>query len=656
MIRRICATIVMLCAALGGTVGHAQPYKLTAKLDTERAFVGQPLVYSLSIAYSGNQPQQQPTLPTLDPAWGLGPMKLAGTSNFTQINNGNVVMSVELKYTLPTSKEGTFKIPPASLTVGGQRYDSNEVSLTVTKVTAATVNLPPELQGKVVPPQINPPNAELQKNLTGIIFVLPVMGSIAPYEGQQVSATFYLCIDPSGLEKYGIQGNNVYIRDISLPKFQQFLKEETYSVPQNLTFTERAIGSKKYLVTELYEAAVTPTKTGPLTIEPCGIALSLAAKGRGRSAFDDPFFQNDPLFESLMPGFGGNRLEIVAQSPALEINVKPLPKDGRPAGFAGAVGDFSLTATVDKRTAAAQEDILKLQLKLEGRGNASGISEPKLPDVDGLQLLEAPKSATDRRREGNSTLFSKTFDYILRPMKAGAMTIPPVEIAAFSPTSGRYYKVQSQPVSLQIAPPTNPQAALVANASPAQAVATPKPNGDQPRQLNDDIRYITAESLQAFEPGLLTGEGPLFPALVAVPPALVLAGWLVRRRRNNRDVNRAGYKAKVAADKARKHLRKAGANLDPAKHDAFYEELARGIRGYFGDKLRLDPASLTIEYIDDILGHRGVDEVSRRRIAETLEKCDSARYSPSRPSAEEMKAILDSTAGILAAMEKVLSK
>jgi len=62
--------------------------------------------------------------------------------------------------------------------------------------------------------------------------------------------------------------------------------------------------------------------------------------GRSNSPFDDPFF-NDPFFDRVQT------VQQLITSKPLVINVKSLPANA-PAGFNGAVGSFTLKASIDK--------------------------------------------------------------------------------------------------------------------------------------------------------------------------------------------------------------------------------------------------------------------------------------------------------------------
>lgn len=650
--------IIALALALVCASARAQDYKLTARLEPAVAQTGDTVVYSLTIEHSSRPPQQiQP--PVFDPSWGFSSPQFAGQKSSTVMNNTQLQQSVEYRFAFSVSKEGTFIIPPLSIASVGATFRSNPVTLTVTKPGAAAqgspaASIPAELQGKIVPPRVAG-NPQLENALNGAVFILPVSENTEPYEGQQMLISYHLCIDQGVLDKYGLSGSRMLIDKVDIPDLKQFLKEELFPFPQSLQWRETMIGGRKYIAAPLYQVAVTPTKTGKLEITPFSLSLWFSQRGRSRGSIaDDPFFGDDPFFSGLSLLSGGNRIQVIARSPSFGFNVKPLPREGRPADFSGAVGNFKITTSLDKTQAVADEDLVRLGVKIQGNGDASVLSKPVIPDVAGLRMLEESKTTTDRRIEADQLVSMKNFDFLLRPSKAGKITIPPIRYSVFDPKAGKYTAIQSQPLELQVSPGTAKPSALVA-ASTAGNQATPSAREQQapaPRTVNDDIRYIHTAPLIVMQEGPLTGEGVCFIIFLAVPPLLLLAGFVTGRRRAMRQTNREYFRERLAAGAARKHLRKAEHLLKQNQNAAFFEELASAVRGFFADKLHAEPVGLTIEQIEDHLSARNIPEQEISKARRLLDECDQARYSPTNPSPDSMRQALGNAVGIIGMMEK----
>ena len=76
----------------------------------------------------------------------------------------------------------------------------------------------------------------------------------------------------------------------------------------------------------------------------------------------------------------------------MKINVKPLPLEGRPADFSGAVGDFQVTAAVEDHNVVSNQPF-NYKVRFEGRGNAKLIELPPFTPPDGLEQYDLQKEA-----------------------------------------------------------------------------------------------------------------------------------------------------------------------------------------------------------------------------------------------------------------------
>ncbi|MCX7719372.1 MAG: BatD family protein, partial [Candidatus Sumerlaeaceae bacterium] len=526
--------------------GLGADFVLRATVSPEIAQPGETVVYSISVSSSGGQAPEVPP-PEPDPADGLGEPKFAGTQTQTSIINGVVSHSVEYRYAFTPTKEGRFTIPPTGFTLGGRKYESNPVTLTVRKPDLSGL-VPGELQGLVVPPRVEG-SPDLSRALTGVLFVLPTIKETKIYQGQQVRVAFHLCIDVAGLKRAGLDLRSLQVANFSVPKMSQFLKDEVFPVPQRLTTQERNIGGKVFTVAPLYEVVITPTKSGRLTVDPFLMELLLPVPGRRDPFLDDPFFRD---FGGLSVFSRLNAARAVVASPPVDIEVQPLPEEGKPADFSGAVGEFTVRVTPDRSTARAEDDIVKLQVRVEGTGDASVIAAPALPGISGAELLEDPKSAVTRWTDKEKRLSAKTFDYLLRPLTPGTLEIPPVTVSFFNPIRKQYESVKSAPVRIEITPGSHPTTPVAVSATAPRRDDAETTDGT--RTAGDDIRYIHAGDMTVIRRGVLTGEGPAFVFLLSVPPLLLFAGWLAGRLRAARDSRSDHFRARDAALHARRQL------------------------------------------------------------------------------------------------------
>jgi hypothetical protein len=139
--------------------------------------------------------------------------------------------------------------------------------------------------------------------------------------------------------------------------------------------------------------------------------------------------------------FFGDRNTIKTQ--ALEVSVLPLPEQGKPQGFSGAVGSFSVTATMEKKAARVDEP-LGLSVSVTGDGNLRPIAGLELPDI--LNNRVYPSKITESRI--SELTVRKVFEYLLIPEKAGQISIEPICLSFFDPDKVSYSRSCAQPIAL----------------------------------------------------------------------------------------------------------------------------------------------------------------------------------------------------------------
>lgn len=181
--------------------------------------------------------------------------------------------------------------------------------------------------------------------------------------------------------------------------------------------------------------------------------------------------------------------QIVVTSSRPEFTIRPLPA-GAPAGFNGAVGQFTLTSKVVPATAAVGEPIT-WTLTLDGTGNWPDI--PGLPSRDVSRDFQVVQPQA-RKVSPDGKLFDATLseDVVLVPTKPGTYTLGPVTYTCFDPKSGTYRTLTSDKYTVTVTAPAAPKIAITlpsndatatpdASAAPVKAPAAPPPPGAIPR-------------------------------------------------------------------------------------------------------------------------------------------------------------------------------
>ncbi|MBX3024732.1 protein BatD [bacterium] len=221
--------------------------------------------------------------------------------------------------------------------------------------------------------------------------------------------------------------------------------------------------------------AVAP-QAGRLEVAPAEQEVQLET-GRGRN----PLADFDPF--GAMQRMGGSRLfdsffgapqmtAVTARSNGVQLDVRPLPQPA-PAGFSGAVGDFTLESTLTPDHPKTGEPVT-WTLTLSGTGNwPNGVALPARAVPADLRTLQ-PKQ---RSSFGDHGRFSGEVseDLVIVPNQPGPLALAPVRFVYFNPTSGRYETAEATPPTLEVTGAPLPAASAPAPAPAAVAAPSSEP-------------------------------------------------------------------------------------------------------------------------------------------------------------------------------------
>jgi len=143
-----------------------------------------------------------------------------------------------------------------------------------------------------------------------------------------------------------------------------------------------------------------------------------------------------------------DRHDVTVTGKPLRITVKALPEEGRPDGFCGAVGRFTVVA-VAAPTAVTVGMGLTLTLRIEGEGNLARFDTPRLPGLTGFHVY----GAIDDRAAPVRTIV-----YSLTSLEGGESGLPAIPFPYFDPTPpGRYRTAETAPIPLEVTGPALPR-------------------------------------------------------------------------------------------------------------------------------------------------------------------------------------------------------
>jgi hypothetical protein len=511
----------------------------------------------------------------------------------------------ELTYVLYPRRKGRITIGPARLKLAGKVYETEAIEVEI--AAKSRRNLPRAGAG-----------AKSGRG-TGIedkLYVQVSSDREKVYVGQQVTLDYELI--------YCLQLYDVGFKEI--PSFAGFWVEELF-VAQQLKAHQQVINGIRFNVAALRRVALFPTSAGKHRVEPLAISCEVPKKSGGRSLLDQFSFRRSAQ-------------SVVAQSEEVEIEVLPLPLEGQPMDFTGAVGRFSLRAQARPAEVPAGDPVT-LTVKIAGQGN---MDQVKPPDLEGLEGFKVYDPKVEEQEQVNNNLYggSRIYEYILIPERGGLLEIPPIRFAYFDPLAASYQIAQSNPITIvSSGTPT---------AQPTQGFGLSRKDI---QEVGQDIRHIKPD-LQELEQQTLLYKSRLFWVAQATMP-LALWGLLLYQRHQRRLEGDVVYaRRRRAKGEASKRLERARQLLKEENRAEFHAEIQHAVTAFLADQLNLSAAALSSsDTCAELLRERGVDQDIIGKVGDLLDQCDFARFAPTASSRGDMVRVQKQAEQIIASLERL---
>lgn len=430
---------------------------------------------------------------------------VASTSTQVSIVNGQRSTVVRLSWGIMPLEPGEFVIPAQELVSGGRTLVTNEVKLVVEQGSS--------------------PVAVSDDALQPILQIEPGRKEIYQGEVMQLNCSLYV---PRQLQLRRLGLVEIEKSDFAIARFPQ-------QSDQTMTTID---GIGYYVLT--FRSTLSSLRTGELKVGPASmeILVDVPVENAGRQGNFPPGFP---------PGFFNVPTEprkLTIKSQAVTLKVLPLPMEGRPENFSGAVGEFTLTANATPTTLTVG-DPLAVDLVVAGSGNFDALTEPRLLEQGGWKAYPSKRYAIEGNLDQNQTptLERKIgFSQVFIP-EAVHRELPPFEIHFFNPGTRQYVTLRTAAIPLAMTPAPAAKATESAQGAMTVATETPPPVADPQPELADIVIRPRPEARWLAPTGTLLLNNRLFWSVQAAPVGLLaiafVAAW-ARRRRETLQSGRAG--------------------------------------------------------------------------------------------------------------------
>ena len=573
---------------------------VTTQLEPGQIALGQSAQLTITVSGDGNDAVSPPAVP------GLEFVSVGQSSQFESIN-GVASSTTSATYEVIPQRAGTFTIPalsrgsqPLVLQVGPG--NGNGGATTGNNPGASSLP-PPATSG------LSAGTTSLKQE--GSAFVRLQLPGRALFVGESVPVDIQMGFRP---------GSVTSLNGLPTLNGDAFMLNKLSSKPEQ---TEEVVQGKPCTVLTWHSvlAAVKPGDFSLTVDMPLTVRMRTAPQRRVQ--LPGGFFDDSMIDDSVLQSFFGGTTEkdITLTSDPDAVKILPLPTEGRPASFSGAVGKFEVGSELSAAKSAAG-DPLTLRLKVTGTGSFDRVNSKMLGEVDGWKTYKP----TAKFEPGDSVGYSgeKDFEQAVIPMLPGRQTAPALAFSFFNPETRQYETKRTAPLSVDVSPATGGGLAAAALASTSGSSTASEPS-------RDGLRLDHVEN-----GGKVSTLRPLYfqPWFVGTQSALVLsfAGGLVFLRRREQRVNDTGGARQREASSA---VANCMAEMDAASTagDAarFFQSARVALQQRLAGRWHLAPASITIAEIDERLNGDGGE------IRHIFAIADQAAYSGQHLKTEDFE-------------------
>ena len=513
----------------------------------------------------------------------MGPSRSQQMS--TQIINGNVssTSSITYTYVVVATKEGSFTVPGATVKVDGKEYKSNSVTIKV---------LPPDQQNGIGGQQKR--DASVSQNISNSdLFMTATVNKSKVHEQEAILLTYKIY---TVLNLTELQGK--------MPDLKGFHTQEV-PLPRNKTYSLEHYKGRNYRTIVWSQYVLFPQQTGKLEIPSITFTGVVEQMNRNVDPFD-AFFNGGSAYVSV-------RKKIV--TPKVSIDVLPLPTN-KPTSFMGAVGDFSLTSSINSKTIKTG-DAITVKLVLSGTGNMKLISTPEVKFPSDFEVYD-PKVDNKFSLNQAGLTGNKVFEYLAIPRHPGEYTIPAVEFTYFDLNTNSYKTLKTEAYDIHVEKGKG-------NASQVLADFT---NKEEIKRLGKDILYIKLGDTKLRQSNDFFFASVSYYLWYIIPLVLFIILFVSARKQVMENANIAKMRTKKANKMAVKRMKLAGQLLSQNKKSEFYDEVLKALWGYVSDKLNISVSQLSKDNVEYELTKYGIEKNLIEDFISALNKCEFARYAP----------------------------
>ncbi len=455
-------------------------------------------------------------------------------------------------FTLVISNPGNYKIPAATVSINNNKVSCQSAIVTVRPQESVSPG-----KAKNLPTLFLESGESEEQEIRKNLFVKVSTNKKNCYPGEPVTAEFklYSCIETlSEVEKN--------------PGFYGFTVLDTENLGTQKVTTE-FINRRLFNVHTIRKVELYPLQAGKFFIDPIKIKNKV------------------PVTNKLTEKGKEKVYELSLETENIPITVMPLPEKNKPATFSGAVGNFTITASVEKNNLSANEQGFFV-IRINGNGNMIQLEPPVISWPAGTEGYEAVTNDSSGNLSADF-LHNREFRFPFVCAAPGKYTIPSVSFSFYNIRSKSYQTVFSKETSI-----------TVYNAGKKEELITEK-------KLS-----INEQSERAAKTA-----GLIVLAIVV----LVLLFWVFRRKEPARKENSI-----ISHEKTEVTLVLAYENIN-APDNIFYSSLYQVLWLFAAKRFKLSGSEMTKDILKEKLAESGIAAEHRNKLLKIIDDCETLIYT-----------------------------
>ena len=507
--------------------------------------------------------------------------------------NGVRTFSKTYTYFLSPTERGRFIIGQASIEIDGDIYKTSTVEIQVTEAVDSSAS----------------PQSNDKLTIDDIELVVEVSKN-NPYLNEPIFIVYKLFFSP--------EINIRNLGEIDSPNFKNFWSQKI-DIPR-LEIKRSSFKGKSFNYVEWKKTLLYPQKVGAIEINPMTLDVSIDTPTNRRDFFGNVIY---------------NQTSNKVSSKNKVINVKPLPNQGRPKDFSGAVGNFNISLSSNKNELKATESF-QLDLKVSGTGNLKLFSLPDLAVPSSLEKYD-PEYKENVKVSVSGMNGSILNSYTIVPQFQGKYPIPQIKFTYFNPSTKKYVTIFTKEKIIDVF--DGPKLSNSDTGTNIQRII-PK-NSLQFNFIDLNSEFFEIDK-KAYQLDKIIYYILLLPFLI-----IILIFTYIKF------FSKINSESKIDNEKSKKmaynFLKDAKKDIDNT--DLFYISLEKALFNFLKSRFNFQTFEFSKENVKTKLSDMGVDSQNINMLIELLKSCEYSRYTPFTP--KDMSMDYDKAVRIISNLEKL---